>query len=141
LTKAPQRIWLTRFDWRYRDEALVTRGRAQTRRSPRTAVGLPADESSPNAARSARNAVAALPAALDQAKALRTIGDGPPILVTAASKFAQQIVGATTPRRSARNPASLNPVLSWLAAIRSRWPLFRRKRRSYLIGALRHRDG
>jgi len=46
---------------------------------------LPADESSPSAARSARDAVAELPIALEQAKALTTLGDRPLIVVTAAS--------------------------------------------------------
>ena len=48
-------------------------------------LGLPADESSPSAARSARDAVAELPIALQQAKALTTLGDRPLIVVTAAS--------------------------------------------------------
>ena len=48
-------------------------------------LGLPADESSPSAARSARDAVAELPIALEQAKALTTLGDRPLIVVTAAS--------------------------------------------------------
>jgi pimeloyl-ACP methyl ester carboxylesterase len=49
-------------------------------------LGLPADESSPSAARSARDAVAALPTALQQAQALTTLGDRPLIIVTAASE-------------------------------------------------------
>ncbi len=49
-------------------------------------LGLPADESSPSAARSARNAVAELPTALEQAQALTTLGDRPLIVVTAASE-------------------------------------------------------
>jgi len=49
-------------------------------------LGLPADQSSPSAARSARDAVAALPTALDQAQALTTIGDRPLVVVTAASE-------------------------------------------------------
>ena len=49
-------------------------------------LGLPADESSPSAARSARDAVAELPIALEQAKALTTLGDRPLIVVTAASE-------------------------------------------------------
>ena len=48
-------------------------------------LGLSAEESTPSAARSARNAVAELPTALEQAKALKTIGDRPLIVVTAAS--------------------------------------------------------
>jgi pimeloyl-ACP methyl ester carboxylesterase len=49
-------------------------------------LGLSAEESTLSAARSARNAVAELPTALDQAKALKTIGDRPLIVVTAAAK-------------------------------------------------------
>jgi pimeloyl-ACP methyl ester carboxylesterase len=48
-------------------------------------LGLPADESSPSAARAARDAVAALPTALQQAQDLTTIGDRPLIVVTAGS--------------------------------------------------------
>ena len=48
-------------------------------------LGLPADESSPSAARAARDAVAALPTALRQAQALTTIGDRPLIVVTAGT--------------------------------------------------------
>jgi pimeloyl-ACP methyl ester carboxylesterase len=47
-------------------------------------LGLPADQSSPSAARSARDAVAELPIALEQAQALKTLGDRPLIVVTAA---------------------------------------------------------
>jgi pimeloyl-ACP methyl ester carboxylesterase len=49
-------------------------------------LGSTAEESSPSAARSARDAVAALPTVLEQAKALTTIGDRPLIVVTAASE-------------------------------------------------------
>jgi pimeloyl-ACP methyl ester carboxylesterase len=48
-------------------------------------LGLPADQASPSAARSARDAVAVLPIALQQAQALTTIEDRPLIVVTAAS--------------------------------------------------------
>ncbi len=47
-------------------------------------LGLPADQSSPSAARAARDAVAALPMALQQAQAF-TIGDRPLIVVTAGT--------------------------------------------------------
>jgi pimeloyl-ACP methyl ester carboxylesterase len=49
-------------------------------------LGLSGEESTPSGARSARNAVAELPTALDQAKALTSIGDRPLAVVTAASK-------------------------------------------------------
>jgi pimeloyl-ACP methyl ester carboxylesterase len=48
-------------------------------------LALSAEESTPSAARSARDAVAELPTALDQAKALTSIGDKPLAVVTAGS--------------------------------------------------------
>jgi len=48
-------------------------------------LGLSGEEASPSGARSARNAVAELPAVLDQAKALTTIGDRPLVVVTAGA--------------------------------------------------------
>jgi pimeloyl-ACP methyl ester carboxylesterase len=48
-------------------------------------LGLSGQESTPSGARSARNAVAELPTALDQAKALTSIGDKPLAVVTAGS--------------------------------------------------------
>lgn len=48
-------------------------------------LGLPADQSSPVAARSARDEFVALPIALQQAQALTTLGDKPLIVVTAGS--------------------------------------------------------
>jgi pimeloyl-ACP methyl ester carboxylesterase len=48
-------------------------------------LGLPADQSSPSAARSARDEVVALPTALQQAQALTTLGDRPLIVVTAGT--------------------------------------------------------
>jgi pimeloyl-ACP methyl ester carboxylesterase len=49
------------------------------------ALGLPADQSTPAAARAARDELAALPTALDQAKALTSLGDRPLVVVTAGS--------------------------------------------------------
>ena len=48
-------------------------------------LGLPADQSTPAAARGARDEVFALPAALQQAQALTSLGDRPLIVVTAGS--------------------------------------------------------
>jgi pimeloyl-ACP methyl ester carboxylesterase len=48
-------------------------------------LGLPADQSTPAAARGARDEVVALPAALQQAQALTSLGDRPLIVVTAGS--------------------------------------------------------
>jgi pimeloyl-ACP methyl ester carboxylesterase len=48
-------------------------------------LGLPADQATPQAARSARDEILALPAALEQAAALTSIGDRPLIVVTAGS--------------------------------------------------------
>jgi pimeloyl-ACP methyl ester carboxylesterase len=48
-------------------------------------LGLPADESTPSAARSARNAVAELPTVLEQAGTASSIGDRPLIVVTAGA--------------------------------------------------------
>ena len=48
-------------------------------------LGLPADQSTPAAARSARDEVVALPAALQQALALTSLGDRPLIVVTAGT--------------------------------------------------------
>lgn len=66
-------------------------------------LGLSPEESTPSAARSARDAVAELPTVLEQAKALRTIGDRPLIVVTAASdpdrgwlEAQDQMVGLST---------------------------------------------
>ena len=49
------------------------------------ALGLPADQSTPSAARGARDEVIALPAALEQASALTSIGDRPLIVLSAGS--------------------------------------------------------
>jgi pimeloyl-ACP methyl ester carboxylesterase len=49
------------------------------------ALGLPADQSTPAAARGARDELAALPSTLQQAQALTTLGDRPLIVVTAGS--------------------------------------------------------
>jgi hypothetical protein len=49
------------------------------------AFGLPADQSTPAAARGARDELAALPTALQQAQALTSLGDRPLIIVTAGS--------------------------------------------------------
>jgi pimeloyl-ACP methyl ester carboxylesterase len=48
-------------------------------------LGLPADQSTPAAARGARDEIVALPAALEQAQALADLGDRPLIVVTAGS--------------------------------------------------------
>jgi pimeloyl-ACP methyl ester carboxylesterase len=48
-------------------------------------LGLPADQSTPVAARAARDEIVALPAALEQALALTSLGDRPLIVVTAGS--------------------------------------------------------
>jgi pimeloyl-ACP methyl ester carboxylesterase len=48
-------------------------------------LGLPADQSSPAAARSARDEIAALPETLQQAQALTTLGDRPLIVLTAGT--------------------------------------------------------
>ena len=48
-------------------------------------LGLPADQSTPAAARGARDEIVALPAALQQAQALTSLGDRPLIVVTAGS--------------------------------------------------------
>ena len=48
-------------------------------------LGLPADQSTPAAARGARDEVVALPAALQQAQALTSLGDRPLVVVTAGS--------------------------------------------------------
>jgi len=48
-------------------------------------LGMPGDAGSPSAARAARDAVAALPTALQQAQAMTTIGDRPLIVVTAGT--------------------------------------------------------
>ncbi len=48
-------------------------------------LGLPADQTTPAAARGARDEVVALPAALQQAQALTSLGDRPLIVVTAGS--------------------------------------------------------
>lgn len=49
------------------------------------ALGLPADQSTPAAARGARDELAALPSALEQAQALRSLGHRPLMVVTAGS--------------------------------------------------------
>jgi len=49
------------------------------------ALGLPADESTPAAARDGRDEFLELPTALQQAQALTRLGDRPLIVVTAAS--------------------------------------------------------
>jgi pimeloyl-ACP methyl ester carboxylesterase len=49
------------------------------------ALGLPADQSTPAAARGARDELAALPSTLQQAQGLTTLGDRPLIVVTAGS--------------------------------------------------------
>jgi pimeloyl-ACP methyl ester carboxylesterase len=49
------------------------------------ALGLPADQSSPAAARGARDELGVLPATLQQAQALTSLGDRPLIVVTAGS--------------------------------------------------------
>jgi hypothetical protein len=46
---------------------------------------LPADQSTPSAARGARDEISALPAALEQASALTSIGDRPLIVLSAGS--------------------------------------------------------
>jgi pimeloyl-ACP methyl ester carboxylesterase len=48
-------------------------------------LGLPADQSTPKAARAARDEIVALPAALEQARAVTSLGDRPLIVVTAGS--------------------------------------------------------
>ncbi len=48
-------------------------------------LGLPADQSTPAAARGARDEVLALPAALQQAQALTSLGDRPLVVVTAGT--------------------------------------------------------
>jgi pimeloyl-ACP methyl ester carboxylesterase len=48
-------------------------------------LGLPADQSTPAAARGARDEIVALPAALQQAQALTSLGDRPLIVVSAGS--------------------------------------------------------
>lgn len=48
-------------------------------------LGLPADEATPAVARGGRDEVVALPAALEQARALTSLGDRPLIVVTAGS--------------------------------------------------------
>jgi pimeloyl-ACP methyl ester carboxylesterase len=48
-------------------------------------LGLPADQSSPAAARGARDEILALPAALQQAQALPSLGNRPLIVITAGS--------------------------------------------------------
>lgn len=48
-------------------------------------LGLPADQSTPTAARGARDEIRILPAALQQAQALTSLGDRPLIVVTAGS--------------------------------------------------------
>ena len=48
-------------------------------------LGLPADQSTPAAARVARDEIFALPAALQQAQALPSLGDRPLIVITAGS--------------------------------------------------------
>jgi hypothetical protein len=48
-------------------------------------LGLPADQSTPTAARGARDEILALPAALQQAQAFTSLGDRPLIVVTAGS--------------------------------------------------------
>ena len=49
-------------------------------------LGLPADQSTPASARSARDEVVALPAALQQALALTSLGDRPLVVVTAETE-------------------------------------------------------
>jgi pimeloyl-ACP methyl ester carboxylesterase len=49
------------------------------------ALGLPADQSTPAAARGARNELAVLPSALEQAQALTSLGDRPLVVVSAGS--------------------------------------------------------
>ena len=48
-------------------------------------LGLPADQSTPAAARGARDEIVALPSALQQAQALTSLGDRPLVVVTAGS--------------------------------------------------------
>jgi pimeloyl-ACP methyl ester carboxylesterase len=48
-------------------------------------LGLPVDQSTPSAARGARDEVVALPSALEQALALTSLGDRPLVVVTAGS--------------------------------------------------------
>jgi pimeloyl-ACP methyl ester carboxylesterase len=48
-------------------------------------LGLPADQSTPAAARGARDEIVALPAALQQARAFTNLGDRPLVVVTAGS--------------------------------------------------------
>lgn len=48
-------------------------------------LGLPADQATTPSARGARDEIAALPAALEQAQALTSLGDRPLIVVTAGS--------------------------------------------------------
>lgn len=48
-------------------------------------LGLPTDQSTPAAARAARDEIVALPAALEQALALTSLGDRPLVVVTAGS--------------------------------------------------------
>jgi hypothetical protein len=49
------------------------------------ALGVPADQSTPAAARGARDELAVLPSVLQQAQALTSLGDRPLIVVTAGS--------------------------------------------------------
>jgi pimeloyl-ACP methyl ester carboxylesterase len=49
-------------------------------------LGLPADQSTPAAARGARDELAALPSVLQQAQALTSLGDRPLVVVSAGSR-------------------------------------------------------
>ena len=78
-------------------------------------LGLPADQSTPAAARGARDEIVALPAALQQALAFTSLGDRPLIVVTAGSgqqagwleaqdRLARPLHEQQPPRPSGRHP-------------------------------------
>ncbi len=60
-------------------------------------LGLPADQSTPAAARGARDEIVALPAALQQAQALTSLGDRPLIVVTAGIRAAGRLARSAGP--------------------------------------------
>jgi pimeloyl-ACP methyl ester carboxylesterase len=107
-------------------------------------LGLPADQSTPAAARSARDELAALPSVLQQAQALTSLGDRPLVVVSAGS--GQQVGWLEAQDRLARlstnsvhrvladathtsvisgadAPASSQAILDVVAAIRGGTPL------------------
>jgi pimeloyl-ACP methyl ester carboxylesterase len=104
------------------------------------ALGLPADQSTPAAARGARDELAALPSALHQAQALTSLGDRPLVVVTAGSgqqtgwlaaqdsmtslstSSAHRVVAAATHTSLISGvdaPASTQAILDVLASIRT----------------------